>query len=39
MTPVGFELAIPGIERLQNHALDRSAIGIGKEDLQIIYKG
>jgi hypothetical protein len=29
MPPVGFEPAIPTGERLQTHALDRSATGIG----------
>ena len=29
MRQVGFELAIPGSERLQTHALDRAATGIG----------
>jgi hypothetical protein len=31
MPPAGFEPAIPAGERLQTHALDRSATGIGKE--------
>ena len=30
MSPAGFEPAIPVIERPQTHALDRTAIGIGK---------
>ena len=30
MPPVGFELAIPVSEKLQTHALDRAATGIGK---------
>jgi hypothetical protein len=29
MPPAGFELAISAGERLQTHALDRSATGIG----------
>ena len=29
MPPAGFEPAIPAGERLQTHALDRSATGIG----------
>ena len=32
MPPVGFEPAIPAGERLQSHALDRSATGIGTSD-------
>jgi hypothetical protein len=32
MPPVGFEPAIPAAERLQTHALDRSATGIGNKD-------
>ena len=35
MTLAGFELAIPESERPQTHALDRSATGICKGDLQI----
>ena len=30
MPPAGFEPAIPAVERLQTHALDSTAIGIGK---------
>jgi hypothetical protein len=30
MFPAGFEQAIPAIEQLQNHALDRAATGMGK---------
>jgi hypothetical protein len=29
MLPMGFEPAVPTSERLQTHALDRAAIGIG----------
>jgi hypothetical protein len=29
MPPAGFEPSIPAGEKLQNHALDRSATGIG----------
>jgi hypothetical protein len=32
MPPEGFELAIPAGERLQTHALDRSATGIGMKN-------
>ena len=31
MPPTGFEPAIPAGERLQTHALDRSATGIGRD--------
>ena len=30
MSSAGFEPAIPAIERLQTHALDRAATGIGQ---------
>ena len=33
MPPAGFEPAIPAGKRLQTHALDRSATGIGQQTL------
>ena len=30
MPPAGFEPALPASERLQTHALDRTATGIGR---------
>ena len=37
MTPAGFEPTIPASERLQTHALDRTATGIGHHDFNIYY--
>ena len=42
MTPAGFEPIIPANERLQTHALDSAATGIGKfenSSLKILPKG
>jgi hypothetical protein len=40
MPPVGFEPSIPAGERLQIHALDRSATGIGTVNTTcLIYNG
>jgi hypothetical protein len=36
MFPVGFELAIPGSERPQTHALDRAATNIGSEPITVM---
>jgi hypothetical protein len=37
MPPAEFEPAIPAAERLQTHALDRSATGIGKYAYDAIF--
>jgi len=36
MSSVGFEPGIPESERLQNHILDRTATGTGKEELNLL---
>jgi hypothetical protein len=36
MPPAGFEPKIPAGERLQTHALDRSATGIGWQKMLVI---
>ena len=38
MSPVGFEPTIPASERLETHALDRTATGVGSYNDLIYYK-